>query len=53
MRAHDGRVEAVVSWPVAALLAAGGGVCLWLAFPPYGLWPLAVGGPFEIGRAHV
>lgn len=51
VRAHDGRVEAVVSWPVAALLAAGGGVCLWLAFPPYGLWPLAVGGPFALALA--
>lgn len=44
-------VEAVASWPAAALLAMGGGVCLWLAFPPYGLWPLAVGGPLALALA--
>ena len=36
---------------VTALLAVGGGVSLWLAFPPNGLWPLALGGPLALGLA--
>ena len=31
--------------PLGALLAALGGLALWLAFPPYNLWALAVAGP--------
>ena len=44
-------VDPVARWPMAALLAVSGGLCLWLAFPPYGLWPLAVGGPLALGLA--
>lgn len=32
--------------PVAVLLALIGGLALWLAFPPFDLWPLAAVGPF-------
>ncbi|MGY5884376.1 apolipoprotein N-acyltransferase [Modestobacter lacusdianchii] len=31
--------------PVALLLAVIGGLALWLAFPPFDLWPLAAAGP--------
>ena len=57
MPVHDGprvvqdQEGPVISWPVAALLALGGGACLWLAFPPYGLWPLALGGPIALALA--
>ena len=35
-------------WPSALCLSAVGGGCLWLAFPPHGLWPLAVVGPLAL-----
>lgn len=41
----------MLSWPVAGALAVGGGLSLWLAFPPHGLWPLAVGGPLALQLA--
>lgn len=43
--------ERTVPWPVAGVMAVGGGVSLWLAFPPYELWPLAVVGPLALGVA--
>lgn len=33
------------------LLAVAGGLALWLAFPPFDLWPLAVVGPLALGLA--
>ncbi|WP_249522521.1 apolipoprotein N-acyltransferase [Modestobacter marinus] len=33
---------------VALLLALAGGLALWLAFPPFGLWPLAAVGPMAL-----
>jgi len=39
--------------PVAVVAAVGGGVALLLAFPPYGVWPLAaVGVALLAGAAH-
>lgn len=38
-------------WSSALGLSTVGGVCLWLAFPPHGLWPLAVVGPLALALA--
>ncbi|SMO96287.1 apolipoprotein N-acyltransferase [Geodermatophilus aquaeductus] len=36
---------------VAAVVSVAGGLCLWLAFPPYGVWALAAGGPLALALA--
>jgi apolipoprotein N-acyltransferase len=44
----DGSPRALSSWPAAIVMAISGGLALWLAFPPFGLWPLAVVGPLAL-----
>ncbi|WP_236832885.1 apolipoprotein N-acyltransferase [Blastococcus sp. KM273128] len=36
---------------MAAVLSVGGGLCLWVAFPPFGWWALAAGGPMTLAVA--
>ena len=43
--------EPVSRWTVAVLLSVGGGLSLWVAFPPFELWALAAGGPLALAVA--
>jgi apolipoprotein N-acyltransferase len=44
----DGGARVWMSWPAALVMAIAGGLALWLAFPPFGLWPLAAVGPLAL-----
>lgn len=45
---HVGQVG---GWPAGLAASAGGGLGLWLAFPPHGVWGAAVLGPLSLGLA--